>query len=107
MVATLKHFAVNDHETNRTTLDARIDEAAAQTAEPTDGQARSGNYAKGRATIGPKGAQIKVAVENKQGTTRSDKEHQPPQWTSEQKGGHSAAPPPQTKIFPQPASRTC
>jgi len=33
VVATLKHFAINSHETNRTTLDARIDEAAARESD--------------------------------------------------------------------------
>ena len=33
VVATLKHFAVNDHETNRMTLDARIDESAARESD--------------------------------------------------------------------------
>ncbi len=33
VVATLKHFALNDNETNRLTLDARIDEAAAHESD--------------------------------------------------------------------------
>jgi hypothetical protein len=74
------------------TAPAEVDAAAHAAAtspqndlpEPTRDQALAGNYVKGHPTI----AGLRVSIENPEGSTRSDKANDPPQWTTEIKGAH-------------------
>ena len=74
------------------TIDAAAHAAATSPlntlSEPTGPQALAGNYVKGHTTIGPRGATMPVSIENPAGSTRSDKQNNPPQWSSEIKSGH-------------------
>ncbi len=69
-----------------------IDEAAHAAApspkndlpEPTAAQALAGNYQKGHAKIGG----LDISIENPEGSTRRDKNNDPPQWESKMTGAH-------------------
>lgn len=52
--------------------------------EPTGPQALAGNYKVGRVRVGP----LQISIENPEGSTREDKEHTPPQWSSTIKKAH-------------------